>query len=437
MASDRIKSVFDQVENDSDFVIGLTQELVRIPTVNPKFGVNAALSREADLQTHLAGVLEKIGLKTELWDVRKGRPNLVGTLPGSEDASLILCGHIDVVPAADHEWAADPFSGELRAGRVYGRGALDMKGGVAAAVAAVKAVLEAGIRPKGRIALHAVVDEESGSEGARDMVAKGKLAKAAIITEPSWGTVCPAEGGLDWVRVTIRGRTGHTGWRYNEIYPQTHTAGRITPSVNAIDLGVRFLTALREYERDRGRNCYHPLLPPGISTVNAGNIYAGAGIGADGLPATLNNPAITPDTFVVDLDFKSLPSEPPEQLRAEFESFVRAFSQTDWWLRDNPPEVRWDLHGVHFPPMDTKVDHPLVQSLVSNRQRVGKSTDIKGLVVVSDAAHYSAAGVSSVVYGPSGDGLHGPNEFIDVESLIETTKVLSATILDWCGVQST
>ena len=401
-STDLIQSVFDQVDRDRDFVIRLTRDLVRIPTVNPKFLVDPAVNREADLQTHLAGVMEMIGLETERWDVFPDRPNVIGTAAGGDETSLILCGHVDVVPVGEEsQWTIDPFGGEIRDGRLYGRGSLDMKGGLAATVAAVKAIRDAGIKLRGRLDIHAVVDEESGGAGALDAVAKGKLAKAAIVTEPTWGAVLPAEGGLEWLRVTIRGRAGHAGWRFNEIYPQVRTPDRIEPSVNAVELGLRFLAAVREYERDRGRNRYHPLVPPGITTINPAVIIAGAGIGADGLPTTLTNPAITPDTFVTDLAMKFLPSETSEQVRGEFESFVHHFAQTDSWLREHPPTVAWRLHGLHFPPVDTPVDHPLVRSLVAGRERLGKGTDIKGFIAVSDAAHYAGAGDLSRIPTPS------------------------------------
>lgn len=435
MSIDLHRHVYAQVDSDRDFVIGLTKSLVRIPTVNPKFKDDPQLSREADLQAYLEGVLRSIGLSTEMWDVSPGRPNLVGTLSGSEDTSLILNGHIDVVPPGDRaNWSVDPFGGELKEAKIYGRGSLDMKAGVAAAVAAVKAVVDSGIKLRGRVAIHSVVDEESSSEGTRDIVRLGKLAKAVIVPEPSWGAIYSAAVGEEWVRVTIRGRAGHAGWRYNEIYPQIPASDRVVPSVNAIDLGVRLLVALREYEREKGRNCYHPLMPAGITTINAAAIFAGAGIGADGLPITTSNPAITPDTFVADFQVKSLPSDPPKQVRADFEEFIYRFAQTDGWLRAHPPTVKWELHNVHFPPVETPTDHEIIQSIAASRARTGLSTQTQGFVAVADTAFYSGAGVPAIIYGPGGNGIHAVDEYVEVESLVDTTKHLAAAIIGWCKV---
>lgn len=421
---------------DRNFLVGLVGDLVRIPTVNPKFETSDGLNRESDLQAHLAGVLQSIGLETETFDALPGRPNLIGHGVGRDDRSLVLNGHIDVVPTGDLSlWSVDPFGGTIKDGRLYGRGSLDMKAGVAAGVAAVKALRDAGLTLDGWIDIHSVVDEEAGGFGSIEAVKRCRKPAGVLVLEPTWGEILPAEGGLDWVRVTIRGRTGHSGWRYNEIYPQPQSPGRIVPAVNAIELGTRFLNALRDFERDRARRLFHPLLPPGVNSINPGAMRAGSGLGPDGLPVVMTNPAIIPDVFVVDLDYKFLPQEDPREVRAEFERFVHHFAQTETWLRENPPAVQWDLHGLYFPPMDTPVDHGLVRSLVANRTSLGLTAEIKGFIAVCDAAHYAGAGVPGVIHGPSGNGLHGADEYVDIDSIVETTRVIAMTAIDWCGLR--
>jgi acetylornithine deacetylase/succinyl-diaminopimelate desuccinylase family protein len=431
-----IQKVYSTLDRNRDWVTELTREIVRIPSVNPKFLADASQNREADVQTVLDRELVAMGFSTEQWDVFPGRPNLVADLPGSEERSLILCGHIDVVPVGDPaRWRVDPFGGDIKDGRLYGRGSIDMKGGVAACVAAVRAIRQAGIELEGRLSMHAVVDEEAGGFGAMDAVKRGRLAKAVLVAEPTWGDVLPAEGGLEWARVTIRGRTAHSAWRYNEIYPQRQEKGRLEPGVNAIEIAARFIEALRQYELDRTRANSHPLLPLGMNTINVGVMHAGAGLGANGLPITMANPAIIPDIAVLDLDMKFLPMETSAQYRKDFEAFVYHFAQTDAWLREHPPTIEWELGGLHFPPLNTPIDHPLVASLVNRKTQIGRKPDIKGFVAVCDAAHYAGAGVDGVIFGPSGDGFHGDDEYVDIESLVETTKVIAASIIDWCGVR--
>ena len=433
-----VAAIVAQIERDREYLIDLTRRMVRIPTVNPKFEANPAINREDELQRMLRAELDALGMETESTDVFPGRPNLTGNLAGSDERSLILNGHVDVVPVGERsQWSVDPFGADLRDGRIYGRGALDMKSGVAINIAVVKALRDLELSLEGRLEIHAVVDEEAGGFGSIDLVRRGRLAKAIVVTEPTWNSVQPAEGGLDWVRVTFRGRNAHSGWRYNEIYPQKDTADRLQPGVNALELAARFVVAVQAYERDGGtRKRAHPLLPPGVNTIAPGVMIAGSGLGPDGLPKSLTNPAITPDVAVIDFDMKFLPNERPADVRREFETFVHAFAQMDSWLRDNPPAVQWDLGGLHFPPMDTPLDHPLVTSMVGTRAAMGLKTTIQGFVAVADIAHYAGAGVPGVLHGPGGAGLHGTDEFVDVASLIEAAKVVAATAVEWCGLRS-
>lgn len=431
-----VNAIWKVLDDERDYVAALTQELVRIPTVNPKFVADPAQNRESDAQNVIERELRALDMTIERWDVFEGRPNVIGNLAGAEERSLILCGHIDVVPVGERSaWSVEPFGGEIRDGKLFGRGAVDMKSGLAAILAALRAIRLAGIRLDGRVSVHSVVDEEAGGFGAMDAVRRGHLAKAAIVAEPSWGQIQPCEGGLEWMRVTIPGRQGHSAWRYNEIWPQRDEPTRLRPAVNAIDIAARFIEALRQFESSRCRMRQHPLLPPGMNTLNVGVIRGGAGLGPDGLPLIMTNPAIIPDVAVIDIDYKFLPNQTSADVRAEFEAFVHAFCQQDLWLQDNPIRVEWELGGLHFPPMDTPPDHPLVKSLFSRREQAGGKPEITGFVAVADAAHYAGAGVDAVICGASGDGFHGVDEYVDLASLEETTKTLAAAIIDWCGTR--
>ena len=436
ISEDAVKAVWKVLDSEREYATQLTQKLVRIPSVNPKFIQDPQQNREAAVQDAVEDELQAIGMSIDRWDVFEDRPNVVGQLAGTEERSLLLCGHIDVVPIGERSaWTVDPFGGEIRNGRLYGRGAVDMKSGVAAIIGAVRAIRKAGIELQGRVAIHSVVDEETGGSGAIDAVKRGHLAEAAIIAEPSWGEIQVCEGGLEWVRVTVQGRQGHAGWRYNEVWPQHHTPDRLQPGVNAIDLAGRFMEALRHFESARCRNRSHPLVPAGLNTINIGAMRAGAGLGPDGLPLIMTNPAIIPDVAVLDLDFKFLPNETKEDVRAEFESFVHHFCQSDLWLKDHPIKIQWELGGLHFPPMDTPPDHPLVQSLFRRRTELGGKPKISGFIAVADCAHYAGAGVAAMICGATGDGFHGIDEYVDIASLDETTKTLAAAIIDWCGVR--
>ena len=131
-----------------------------------------------------------------------------------------------------------------------------------------------------------------------------------------------------------------------------------------------------------------------------------------------------------------MPNEAFDDVKAEFDAFVHHFSQTDSWLRDHPPKIDWDVFDLHFPPVDTPADDPLVQSLLRRGQAIQQTApQMKGFEAVTDAAHYAGSGVVPVLYGPSGDGFHGDNECVEIPSLIETTKVIAAAVIDACGVK--
>jgi acetylornithine deacetylase len=431
-----VQAAWRAIEKDQGYATELTQKLVRIPSVNPKFVKDPAQNRESAVQDLVESELTSIGMSIDRWDVFPDRPNVVGQITGSEARSLLLCGHIDVVPVGERSaWTFDPFGAEISNGKLYGRGSIDMKAGVAAAIGAIRAVGAAGIELQGRVAIHSVVDEEAGGFGTIDAIKRGHIAKSAVITEPSWGDVLVCEGGLEWIRITVTGRQGHSAWRYNEIWPQRDGPARLGRAVNAIEIAARFLDALVRFESSRCRNRQHPLLPPGMNTINVGAIRGGAGLGPDGLPLIMTNPAIIPDVAVIDLDYKFLPNQTREDVRSEFDAFVHHFCQQDLWLQENPIKVEWALSGLSMPPMDTPPDHAIAKSLLTRRTQAGGRPKISGMIGKTDASHYAGAGVAAVTCGPTGDGFHGADEYVDVASLEETTKTLAAAIIDWCGVK--
>jgi len=430
--------LWDTIDSDNEFVINLTRDLVKIPTVNSRYIKDESVNREKEAQELLYNILNRIGLETEMWDVSGSSPNLIAYNRKDKMPALLLCGHIDVVPEGDHDkWSVDPYGASIKNNRIYGRGAMDMKAGLAACVASLYYLKKAGIELNNAIAIHSLVDEEAGQSGVIDALNKGHLGKTAIIAEPTNGTIQPAEGGLEWARVTINGRSGHAGWRFNEIWPQIHKEDKPVASVNAIDLAARFLVALKEFESSRCRRYSHPLAAPGLNTIQPGVITGGVGIDKEGNPAVLTNPAITPDIVTIDLDYEYLPNENIQQVKSEFEDFVYHFCQTDNWLKNNPIKIQWGYRGVSLPPINTKKDHPLVKSLIGNHIQVSKNAPtVKCFEAFSDGARYAEKNIDTVIYGPGGDGLHGYDEYVEIKSLINTVKVMGATIIDICGTSN-
>lgn len=418
-------------------IIKLTQDMVAFKSVNPRFMADPENSQESEVQDFIEAKLRALGLEIARWQAEARRPNLVARRPGTGGGrSLAFNGHIDVVPIGDRDgWQYDPWGAHIADGKLYGRGTVDMKAGVAAFIAASEAIIQAGIELQGDLQLHIVVDEEAGGfAGTRDLIKRGYRADGVIVAEPSSGLIDAAEGGLSWLRVTIRGRAAHAGWRFAQIYPQADPNAENADGVNAIEKGVKFVAALREFEREWAHSRHHPLMPPGIATINPGVMVGGVGLGADGLPQITSNPAMIPDICVIDFDFKYLPTETFPQVRAEFEAFVAAFAQTDPWLREHPPSLQWHLANIDFPPFSTAPDHPLIEAVQAAQRQLGIATGLTGKRAVTDAAFYAGAGMTPIILGPDGAGLHGDNEFVELDSLLETAKVFAGAILRWCGV---
>ena len=437
----RLKNVeqqlYTRLDDGRDDIIKLTQDLVAFKSINPRFMDHPEISEESDVQDFLEPLLSELGLEVTRWEQEAGRPNLVALRPGTGGGkSLAMNGHIDVVPIGSESlWNYDPWGSDIVDGKLFGRGTCDMKAGVVAFVAATQAIIEAGVELKGDLQLHIVVDEEAGGfAGTRDVIKKGYRADGVIVAEPTSGLIDAAEGGLSWVRVTIMGKTAHAGWRFAQIYPQVDEAVENSDGVNAIEKGVKFVQAVREFERDWALSRHHPLMPPGITTINPGVFVGGVGLGEDGLPQITSNPAMIPDVCVIDFDFKYLPTETFEQVRQEFEAFVDAFAKTDRWLMNHPPKVQWHLSNIDFPPFSTPADHPLIEAVRSTHQSLNIETQLTGKRAVTDAAFYAGAGMTPIILGPSGAGLHGEDEYVEVDSLIEMSKVFAGIILRWCEI---
>ncbi len=294
-----------------------------------------------------------------------GREDVVGRLAGTGGGrSLILNGHVDVVPAgAAAAWPEDPWGGRVDdEGRLWGRGSCDMKGGIACGIVALRVLRDLGIRLRGDVVFQSVVDEETGGPGTARAIERGHLADAAIVLEPTDGHLQPVEGGLEWVRVVIRGRTGHSAVRYRSI----HAGGRGEP-VSAIEKAVDVLLRIRELERYWGVHRVHPLMPRGITTINPGVIAGGSGGGTDGMPNGMVAYSNMADYCSLGLSMKYLPDERRDDVRAMLEDELARIAAADPWLREHPLEVEWGVGGVSFPPAETP---PGASVLPDGRRRV-------------------------------------------------------------------
>jgi acetylornithine deacetylase len=413
------------VDASRDELVDLVRELVAHPSENPNLltdpeRAEAGRAGEAACQTAMAAHLAELGMEIDRFEALPGREDVVGRLAGGGGGrSLILNGHVDVVPAGDPAlWPHDPWGGEVEGGRLWGRGSCDMKGGLAAGIVALRALRAAGVRLAGDVVFQSVVDEESGGPGTIAALERGHTADAAIVLEPSAGTLIPVEGGVMWLNVRVRGVAGHSALRYRSV----HAGGQGT-AVNAIEKAAKLLAGIQELERHWGNRKTHPLLPKGITTINPGMIRGGS-------PALSN----MVDECVLGLSMKFLPSERSEDVRRSFEDEIARLAAADPWLRDHPPEIEWDVGAVSFPPAEIPIDHPLCVTVAAAYRAVRGEPDWQGFVAVSDLAWLAERGVPGLIYGP-GDALqaHTTAEYVDIDDLVTATKVIALALAGWCN----
>lgn len=420
------EEILRAVEARRDDVVELVRELVACRSENPKLlhepeQQEAGRAGESACREAIASRLADLGMEIDRFEALPGRDDVVGTLAGAGGGrSLILNGHVDVVPAGERSsWVRDPWAGEVADGRIWGRGSCDMKGGLAAGIGALWALRDAGVHLRGDVVFQSVVDEEAGGPGTRAALERGHRADAAVVLEPTAGSIMPVEGGVEWLTVTVRGVAGHSALRYRSV----HAGGRGT-AVNAIEKAAKLLAAVQELERHWGNRKVHPLMPAGITTINPGLIAGGS-------------PALSTmvDECVLGLSLKYLPGERGEDVRAEFEDELARVAAADPWLRDHPPEIAWAYGGVSFPPSEIPLDHPLCRAIGGAYAAArGEEPRWRGFEAVSDLAWLAEAGVPGLLFGP-GDAAqaHSTAEFLEVEDLLVATKVVALTLVDWCG----
>src|SRR5690554_2090906 len=388
------------IEEHKEEVISFLQELIRIPSVNPWFQAEPGPSHEDEVQAVIAERLRALGAEVEQWEPDadelaeyegrpgyyagrrfEGRPNQAARLRGvGGGRSLLLTGHVDVVPPGSG-WTVDPFGGERRDGRIYGRGAVDMKGGVAAMVMAVEAVVRSGLRLQGDILVGTVVDEEAGGMGTLAFAAKGYRADACILTESTNMKIAPLCRGILWGKFILPGRSGHIE------LPQGDW--REGGAVDAIARARLLLDQLDWLNRDWALRKQHPLLPLPCQVYIA-ELHAGE------YPTAFANRA--------ELTFNAqyLPAERDEMglgshVKHEIENFVQQAVQSDAWLREHPPEVEWLLDADCA---ETPADHPFVQLCADNLQALGRPPLLEGISAHTDMGWFVNVGIPTINFGP-------------------------------------
>ena len=405
---------------DVDALVEAARRLVRIPSWD---------GEETAAQQAMADLMARAGLDVDLWEIdlaelsrhpeyaaeieRDRALGLVGTLPGSGGGrTLILNGHVDVVPPGDAKaWRHPPFEGVVEEGRLYGRGALDMKGAVAAGLAAVAAVRAAGVRLPGTIHLQSVIGEEDGGSGTLATILRGYRGDGAVVMEPTELALAPAQAGVLNFRIRVPGLAAHGAVREE--------------GVSALEKLIPVYAALRTLEEARNQRlggdaifARHRLPFP----ICVGTVYGGDWASS------------VPDHVTVEGRMGLAPEESPEEARADMSAALARVAEGDPWLREHPPVLTW--WGGRFLGARTPSEHPLVEAVGSAAESVlGRRPPLEGMTYGADLGLISrVGGTPGVLFGP-GDirRAHRPDEWVSVDELLATARTLAVAAVRFCG----
>jgi len=386
--------VLDKIDREE--VVELTRQLVRIPSENPP-------GRESELAEFITEKHEELGLTVKVHEFKPRRPSVVGLLSGvEEEPTLMFNGHIDTVPVGDKDlWSVEPFEGILRDGKVYGRGAADMKGALAAMIVSAKAVVESSIKLKGRLILTFVADEEVTGYGTRDLVRRGYRANFAVVGEPSELKVQTAHKGLLWLKIGTKGKAAHASIPHhgvNAIYRMAEVC-----------LALEKMNSLLEERR-------HPLL--GSPTINVGTVKGGL------------KTNIVPDYCEITVDRRLIPGEKPMDAKQEIEETLKS-------LREKTSRFQVEIEVINVAePSETSQHEPIVQiAREAVKEIIGRDPGVTGFTATCDMRFLvNEASIPTVILGPGSlQQAHIIDEYIEVEQIVDAAKIYASIILKTLG----
>ena len=378
--------------------VALTRALVQTDSRNPTLVPGGP--GEGTVARLLCGILESWGFDAELIEAAPGRPNVVARIGkrAGGGRSLMFNGHLDVVGVEDMLHA--PFDAHEAGGRIYGRGASDMKGGVAAMCAA--AALASDSLGDGEIIVAAVVDEEYESLGTRELVRRGIRGDAAIVTEPTRLAIMPAHRGFAWYDVQLRGRAAH-GSRYDIGVDAILHAGLVLDEIGVLDSEIL------------GSRPRHPLL--GRPSIHASLIEGGTGM------------STYPERCSIKLERRTLPGEKSPEVHAEVEAACAR-------ARRRRPEIDASVSVLLVQaPSDVSTGAPIVRALDHALTTCGEPVRVEGMSAWTDAAILNEAGIPAICFGPGDMSLaHAAEEYIEIDEIRRATNVLHRLASEWCAI---
>jgi acetylornithine deacetylase len=380
---------------DREFLIETLQKLVQINSVNPDLVPGSP--GEKEIGFYIAEVLRRIGAEPHVQEIREDRVNVVATLKGSGDGrSLMFNGHMDTVGVEGME---QPFSGKIQDGRLYGRGAQDMKGSIAGMLTAFKALVDADIQLRGDLVFAAVADEEYRSIGTEALVQTVKT-DAALVTEPTGLDVCLAHRGFGLFEFETRGRAAHGSRYQNGIDANIHM-GRILKELDS--LSQRLLKAPG-----------HPLLGP--PSLHVPVIKGGSEL------------FIYSDRCKISLERRTLPGETREDTKKEMDAILLRLAADNRKFHATVKPILF-RNAYEIAP-----DSELVK-LVSQttKQVLGREPDYIGHHWWEDSALLAESGIETAIFGPKGEGIHSHEEWVDIQSVADFAEIITQIAIQYCG----
>ncbi|GGM20666.1 M20/M25/M40 family metallo-hydrolase [Deinococcus aerophilus] len=370
----------------------LLAELVRRNSVNPALVPDGA--GEVEIAGFVLAWLTRHGIPAELDLAAPGRPSVIARVRGSGGGqTLLLNAHLDTVGLAEMPAALTPT---IRGGRMYGRGTYDMKAGLAACLLALRDAR--GMTLRGDVILTAVADEEHASIGTQSVLKKVR-ADAAIVTEPTGLQLCVAHKGFTWHELTTRGHAAH-GSRPDLGQDAIAHMGRVLVELEALGRELTLCSA-------------HPLL--GHGSLHASLISGGQELSS------------YPERCTLHLERRTLPGETPQDVEAELDRLLRRLEADPGFRAEHRLLLTRE-------PLSVPADAPIVGLLSRQAGRVlGQAPAQMGLSFWMDSALLAAAGIPTVVFGPSGAGAHASEEWVDLASAEQCHEILSATIAEFCA----
>ncbi|UAL45626.1 peptidase [Sutcliffiella horikoshii] len=386
--------------------------------------------RESSAQAVVIETCRELGLEIDIWepDIKEmsAHENFVSTRENFEDSpnvvavwrgtgggrSLILNGHIDVVPEGDLlQWDFDPYEGKVEDGKVYGRGSTDMKGGNVSLLLAVNALKSLGVKLKGDVIFQSVIEEESGGAGTLAAILRGYTADAVLIPEPTNMKIFPKQQGSMWFRLKVKGRSAHGGTRYE--------------GVSALEKSILVIRRIQELETKRNERIEDPLFKdiPIPLPINIGKIEGGSW------------PSSVPDLIVLEGRIGVGPEEKLIEVKQELAACMNDLCKTDPWFESHPVELEW--FGAQWVPGSVDLDHPFVKSLEKAYTQVEKKQPIlEASPWGTDGGLFTQIlGIPTVVCGPgTTEVAHYPNEYISIEEMMKAAEIFAILLMDWCEI---